>query len=373
MGSIRLVLALAVIAAHTGPFFGFPLIGGPQAVQLFFIISGFYMTLILNEKYTGPGSYTLFASNRALRLFPLYWTVLVATVVISVIAGFSSGHWLWLSPWVDNWSFLSGGTFALLGIANVFIFGQDLVMFLGANAAGHLEFTHDFRSAEPQLWTLLQVPAAWSLALELTFYALAPFIVRRRLPIILAIIGACLAFRVVMHLKFGLSADPWSSRFFPFELGVFLLGTVSWHILKHIEAVGAPSRAVLLTILVGYMLLVTAFAALPYNNGLPFFAKKWVLFGLTAVAIPYIFTLTKSWRFDAAIGELSYPIYIVHGLIISVCAGTIASLGIKHHEGLIVSVIAIVVSLLMIRVISDPIESFRRARVARAKAAKPAV
>ncbi len=373
MGSIRLLLALAVIAAHTGTLVGFPLIGGPQAVQLFFIISGFYMTLILNEKYTGPGSYALFASNRALRLFPLYWTVLLATVAISAIVGLSSGNWLRLSPWMEHWSHLSLGTVALLGIANVTIFGQDLIMFLAADPAGNLHFTKDFRADEPQLWTLLQVPAAWSLALELTFYAIAPFIVRRRLSLILAIIGACLAFRVVMHLKFGLSADPWSSRFFPFELGVFLLGTVSWHLLKRIEAKGAPPRAVLCSILIGYLLLVTLFAVIPWNNGLPFFAKKWVMFAITALAIPYIFTLTKSWRFDAAIGELSYPIYIVHGLIITLCAGAIATHGLKAYEGVIVALIAIAVSLLMVRLISDPIEHFRRARVTRAKAAKAAV
>jgi len=50
MGFIRIILAIAVVIVHTEPIFGFELVRGRVAVQSFFIISGFYMAMILNEK-----------------------------------------------------------------------------------------------------------------------------------------------------------------------------------------------------------------------------------------------------------------------------------------------------------------------------------
>jgi peptidoglycan/LPS O-acetylase OafA/YrhL len=53
MGLFPLLLAISVILAHstgTMPFVQ-GLVDGPAAVQCFFMLSGFYMTLVLHEKY----------------------------------------------------------------------------------------------------------------------------------------------------------------------------------------------------------------------------------------------------------------------------------------------------------------------------------
>src|SRR3954471_14142260 len=42
------------------------------------------ITLVLNEKYTG--SVWIFYSNRALRIFPIYWTVLILYVGMNILA-----------------------------------------------------------------------------------------------------------------------------------------------------------------------------------------------------------------------------------------------------------------------------------------------
>jgi len=80
MGSLRLFLALCVAFGHFGMPLGFPT--SDIAVQSFFVISGFYMALVLNEKY-GPGSYWLFISNRLLRLWPTYLVILIPSFVIA--------------------------------------------------------------------------------------------------------------------------------------------------------------------------------------------------------------------------------------------------------------------------------------------------
>ena len=83
MGLIRLLLSIAVVVTHTGTFFGLRLTGGVIAVQSFYMISGFYMTLVLSEKYKNPNSLWLFWSKRILRLWPVYFVTLLFTLSIS--------------------------------------------------------------------------------------------------------------------------------------------------------------------------------------------------------------------------------------------------------------------------------------------------
>ena len=87
MGIFRLLLAFSVVVIHSNPeptWF----MDGKLAVRVFYIISGFYMTLILNEKYIGQNSsYKLFITNRLLRLYPIYWVILLLTL----ITGFTNG------------------------------------------------------------------------------------------------------------------------------------------------------------------------------------------------------------------------------------------------------------------------------------------
>ena len=74
MGVLRCLLALSVLLVHDVDGW-FKLIDGAAAVQCFFLISGFYMALVLNERYADLGS---FYFNRALRLLPTYWAVRAA-------------------------------------------------------------------------------------------------------------------------------------------------------------------------------------------------------------------------------------------------------------------------------------------------------
>src|SRR3979411_2191986 len=83
MGSLRFLLALSVACGHFGVPLGFPT--SDVAVQSFFVISGFYMALVLNEKY-GPGTYWLFLSNRLLRIWPAYFLILILSLA-------ATGNW----------------------------------------------------------------------------------------------------------------------------------------------------------------------------------------------------------------------------------------------------------------------------------------
>jgi peptidoglycan/LPS O-acetylase OafA/YrhL len=51
MGYLRFWLALAVLSGHLGPLLGLSLADSSAAVLGFFVISGFYMAMVLDGKY----------------------------------------------------------------------------------------------------------------------------------------------------------------------------------------------------------------------------------------------------------------------------------------------------------------------------------
>ncbi len=113
VGTLRLILASAVLLVHAGSLFRFNITGGGQVpVELFYIISGFYMALVLNEKYTGPGSARAFYLNRLLRLLPAYWVmaVLALAIYLTIYAVTGGGFFAWMAeplsqaePWRAAW------------------------------------------------------------------------------------------------------------------------------------------------------------------------------------------------------------------------------------------------------------------------------
>src|SRR5262249_38428241 len=70
LGTFRFLLALSVALSHFGTVWGYHIMNGRMAVQCFYMISGFLISLVLSHKYdpsTAEGR-RLFYSNRALRI-----------------------------------------------------------------------------------------------------------------------------------------------------------------------------------------------------------------------------------------------------------------------------------------------------------------
>jgi peptidoglycan/LPS O-acetylase OafA/YrhL len=82
MGVLRLLFALSVLVYHTREPQGLFLFNQTAAILSFFIISGFYMALILDGKYRSKIS---FYTSRVLRIFPLYWVALSITIILGFI------------------------------------------------------------------------------------------------------------------------------------------------------------------------------------------------------------------------------------------------------------------------------------------------
>jgi len=358
MGLIRTLLAISVVIAHSSSVFGIDLVGGQIAVQAFYIISGFYMSLILNEKYIGAnGSYKLFISNRFLRLFPIYWVVLILTVLTSYgIYEFTGGeHSGMLASYIEHWDHLGNGSFIFLVFTNLGVFLQDMLLFLGLDLqTGSLFFTDSFINTEPKVYKFLMIPQGWTIGIELMFYLIAPFLVRNKLPIVLMLIALSLGLRLLLYYGADLTYDPWLYRFFPTELVFFLFGNISYKMhVKYKKNKATKNLGIGGLILI--LLMTFTFKFVPYN---------WVMFAyftLFFLAIPFVFELSKSWKWDRWIGELSYPIYISHMLVVIV----VSQLSLPTYGGFGFTVIAItlVLAVILNKFVAERIEVIRQKRV----------
>lgn len=364
MGIIRLFLAIAVVAAHTTPIFNFQLLRGQIAVQLFYIISGFYMSMVLNEKYIGSnGSYRLFIYNRFLRIYPIYWTVLLCTFFLFVSAYANNDKAVSLTSHYREY-LNAEGTFAPVSIVyllltHVLIFGQNMIMFLGINPdTGNLFFTSNFHNTNPQAYKFLLLPQAWSIDLELAFYLIAPFILRKNIKIIVSLIAISLLIRFAL-LSNGLNYDPWTYRFFPTELVFFLLGYISYTLYVKAKSYNIDPR-------------ITRFSQLFFISYLVFYktfdfpAKGPLCYLLFVCLLPLIFLQTKNSKLDAKIGEYSYPVYISHMLVLYIIQYT--KMPLIESLGTTVCIGSLLVSYLLNKFISEPLESIRQARMTRKKA-----
>lgn len=356
MGILRFLLALSVLVAHSHPIKGIEFVGSELAVETFFIISGFYISMVLNEKYVNvKNPYWLFISNRALKLYPMYYLVLILTLVCAKFvpqydlttyannlnAYNKYGH----SMTAFSWLFALG--------ANAIIFFQDIFLFLGFNpGTGSFYFTHNFKNETVKGWEFAMVVQAWSIALELMFYLLAPFIVRRKPWIIGVILLASLGFKLFGASQ-GYEGDPWSYRFFPFELGYFLIGTFSYFGYKNYVRRMHLSKIVGITIYFSVAIITIFYKQLSFNYSAPLY----IMF--IALAIPFLFQYTKGIKFDREIAELSYPMYLTHILVFNV----ISALHIWLYPDVLNFVGTIVFSYILNRLLGNTLEKFRQRRV----------
>jgi len=231
MGILRLFLAFCVVNIH-GKLLGVNLFPADAAVQAFYVISGFYMAMVLNEKYNHPSvSYADFILSRVLRIAPAYFLVFLLTALTAIIA---SVIFNWQIAPLGQWELVSGtlGVTSLMTLLlpQFLIFGLDFLHFLTIDEFGSIQFTRNFLQDPIQLWRLVAVPQAWSLAIELYFYCLAPFIVKRSILIIFSIISLSFLCRLILAIGFENRFDPWSYRFFPSEIMYFLSGSLAYRI-----------------------------------------------------------------------------------------------------------------------------------------------
>lgn len=351
MGSLRFLFALTVVFAHS---YGNMFVGGRNAVQLFYMISGFLISYVIVDRKS-YSSVMSFYVNRYLRLYPIYFVVAVLTFIV-----FSFDFFLMKKEvkFFDIYQNAPLESIFLLVFSNIFLFFQDWFMFIGVEH-NKMIFSMSFAKSDVFLYEGLLVPQAWTLGVELSFYLLAPFIVTRK-RIIVVLLFLSLIFRAyLIYIGIG-RQDPWTYRFFPTELALFLLGVVSHQfVLPFYRNIFLKKKidkySVLSTL---FLILITlVFSMIPINGVL----KSAMLFGVFFLLMPLAFLFQSKRNWDKWMGDLSYPIYICHMLIIYVTESFIVKIDAESSIfiGLFVAIISVILSIVLKIYIGDPVEAVR--------------
>jgi peptidoglycan/LPS O-acetylase OafA/YrhL len=193
----------------------------------------------------------------------------------------------------------------------------------------------------------LTVVPAWSVGAEIWFYLMAPWFVRQSLPVVCAALAASLGLRLWMDIHTGFSAY----YFFPAQLAWFAAGVVlhRFYASRFFRPLAPPLAwgwaALLATMLACYSRVDSPLKAL-------------FLFPVAGGFIPYLFHLTRQMRLDRRLGELSYPMYLLHEF----AEGVIRNVFHASSGGLCV-LLTLALSMGVNRWIERPIDRYRQKRV----------
>ncbi|MDV2984750.1 UNVERIFIED_CONTAM: acyltransferase [Methylobacteriaceae bacterium AG10] len=275
-GALRLLLALMVILSHFGgdPYYKH---FGYYAVRVFFILSGFAITAALNEVYLFD--LRRFWANRALRLLPLYYLVLLVTLAAVLSRPTESARFAkdWASPNLhDLWLNL-----ALLPMMN---------------------WAHAFRLVMP----------AWSIAVEILMYAYLSLGLARKKSYVTLLFAAAVAF----HTFTVLGEDGWATRYFdPHSASLgFSVGALIYFWQRE-GLLRVSPQAIMPLLMLWIANIVTG---------------GWILsddyarcegFYLNTIIGAALVTALTDWRpaaelrvVDGYLGELAYPVFLCHWL-----------------------------------------------------------
>ncbi|HEY0283344.1 MAG TPA: acyltransferase [Rhizomicrobium sp.] len=365
MGMLRLFLAISVLVAHTGPIFGLNLMFSDVAVKLFFIISGFYMSLVLSGKYEGGSLRWTFYSNRFLRLYPAFLLVTLTSLGVFLAAEFMPNapeRSIYVSEIVRRFSGAHGqlGGFSLVAlmIPNIMIVGSDIAFLFHHSVNTGWEFTFGILAHYPGAvrgGSYLLNPPAWSIGIELWFYLLVPTLSRAKTPIIILLAAASLALRLWMDWK-----HPWITYFFfPAALCFFLYGMLAHRFWASslFKSVAIPSRV--------WAIAGCGLALLMLREFIPGYRNHpWMIYTVAVFSLPFVFQAFKNIRWDRWVGNMSYPVYLFHTVIIAAVYDFLGS----HSTPLIIG-LTLAVSIVVNFFVEEPLERFRQRRASKQKSA----
>lgn len=335
------------------------------------------MSLILTTgKYK---EYKTFITNRFLRLYPIYFAIAALTLLLS--------FFLKIPPIPQYLAF--GNDFAPLTwlymcFSNLTLVAQEASLFMGLQN-GHLYNIIDFHESVPWVCAFFLVPQAWSLSVELMFYVIAPALLWQKKNLRLVILTTLIILSIVCRIWLilaGMPYDPWAYRFFPSVIYLFLLGSLMHHfygnyLFQRFEKIKKHH-----VILCGSMVALagicykagiiphTSFSLKRYLEQMPAFQETAPLIAeIVRATIPYagygvficvLFYFTCKNRLDRFIGELSYPVYVVHMLVMNVLVLFVAH---DHLFPYWVVGISLLVSAGLVKWVQNPIERYRMARL----------
>ncbi|WDH24118.1 acyltransferase family protein [Pseudomonas chlororaphis] len=296
-GTLRFVLAIFVVIAHLTETVKSVSHLGVFAVFGFYIVSGYLMTAVLNKTY--KFDLKSFALNRFLRLFPVYYLVVLSTLIaFYLLPNAEAFHVVW--------------------------YARHRLQDIAGNLA---IFPFEFYDAYFRI-----VPPAWSVAVELVCYFLLWLFIARSKRI--ALVTAAVA--TTYHIASLVIGQEWSARYFPFYAAIlpFSIGSCIYYfrerILKFREATIRRFFFSSAFLWIFNLIVCGQISGLGGNNFSLFFYINLVL--LVCMVAP----LTTS-AFDGQLratgkilGDLAYPVFLTHWVVAFAISGLLLD---GQHRG----------------------------------------
>lgn len=254
---------------------------GGAGVDIFFVISGFVMTVSTRQKRNLPHPAWDFMERRLVRIVPMYWLI-TALTLLKLYA-------VHLHPDMQNI-----GPHAAISasyIVSSFLF---------------VPFRNSLGIVQPILMV------GWTLSFEMLFYLLFACALAWRIPELrlLAPVMIALAVVGVWHGNFDLAIGVLASPLLLEFLAGVLIGRaveMEWHMRPALAVAGG-----ILSLAVILVLPQTLLFGIPWLTRATFAT----LLVLSAVALePYITTMVPKWAL--LIGDASYSLYLVHLVLFS--------------------------------------------------------
>lgn len=281
LGSLRLILALAVAASHAGFRVG-GLNPGVVAVIGFYLISGYVMAGLIRRHYNQPAKAPAFYLDRAIRLLPQYFTYVGLTLA-------------WHLYSQAELPFLSHPPTPGDLINNLLIVPLNYYMW---NGSDHYAL----------------IPPAWSLGAEIQFYLIAPFLLiwPRRL-LAAGVLSLCVYLLALAGL---INSDWFGYRLLPGVLLFFLLGAL----IQHHHQKKQDSRAAVIAAAVAVLATVALVALRRYGILHQPYNAETLLGLIVGITLLHSLATRPRTRWDDLAGDLSYGVFLNHFLILwTVC------------------------------------------------------
>ncbi|WP_411034230.1 acyltransferase family protein [Shinella sp. BYT-45] len=291
---LRAFAALAVVLFHAAERSGYAFAIGAAGVDVFFVISGFIMWVIVDRRPVAPGRFLL---DRIRRIVPVYW---LATGLM--VAG------------------------ALAGLFPNLVLTADHV-------AASLLFVPSRSPSSGEIWPVLV--QGWTLNYEMFFYAV--FAACLLLPARLRLPAMAAAFLLLVAI--GLVAESDAPLFVTYTRPI-ILEFVAGMLIARLWLAGRIPRPPIALALIG--LGLAGFAAIGMLR-LPF--DEWTCGPLACAMVYGTVALDKAsgvprLKIPAMLGDASYSIYLWHTFAISVVAKAGAAFGLPAPSVFIASALA---------------------------------
>lgn len=262
-GTLRLILAAVVVWSHYG---NLPagLWVGMLAVVVFYMLSGYAMTGLITSRFNSSASAHLFFLERIVRLGPQYYFWLMASLCAAYFQVLAP-HWEGFLP-------------------------KGLLAYLTVIPLGTQRYTFELKT--------LLMPQATTLAIEITFYLLSPWVLRSMW---LSWGAALVSVGIFAATAAGLlPPNIYTYYNTPGPLAFYVLGSFLYR--KDWRSLG---------------LLATMIAGTLLPHWERHFDLEWLLALVFGLPILIVLSRLKPNRLDGALGDASYGCFLGHMIIMA--------------------------------------------------------